>query len=60
MARSDASKSLIEFMDDVSIPEILVSDGATEFTGQHTEFVKEAHCMRIKLHTAEQECKNQN
>jgi serine phosphatase RsbU (regulator of sigma subunit) len=41
-------------MDDVGIPERLVTDGATEFTGRHTEFVKEARRMRILLHTTEQ------
>jgi hypothetical protein len=39
-SRKDAGKSLVDFMDDVGIPERLVTDGATEFTGQHTEFVK--------------------
>ena len=50
-SRKDAGKSLIEFTDDVGIPERLVTDGATEFTGPHTEFVKEARRMRIMLHT---------
>ena len=44
-SRKDAGKSLIEFMDDVGIPERLITDGATEFTGRHTEFVKEARRM---------------
>jgi hypothetical protein len=59
-SRKDAGKSLIEFTDDVGIPERLVTDGATEFTGPHTEFVKEARRMRIMLHTTEQGRKNQN
>ena len=59
-SRKDAGKSLIDFTDDVGIPERLVTDGATEFTGRHTEFVKEARRMRIMLHTTEQGCKNQN
>jgi hypothetical protein len=59
-SRKDAGKSLIEFTDDVGIPERLVTDGATEFTGRHTEFVKEARHMRILLHTTEQGRKNQN
>ena len=29
----DAGKSLADFTDDVGIPERLVTDGATEFTG---------------------------
>jgi hypothetical protein len=37
-----AGKSLIEFTDNVGIPERLITDGATEFTGRYTEFIKEA------------------
>jgi Reverse transcriptase (RNA-dependent DNA polymerase) len=59
-SRKDAGQSLIEFTDDVGIPERLVTDGATEFTGRHTAFVKEARRMRIQLHTTEQGRKNQN
>jgi DNA-binding transcriptional regulator PaaX len=59
-SRKDTGKSLIEFTDNVGIPERLITDGATEFTGQHTEFVKEARQMRIMLHTTEQGRKNQN
>jgi hypothetical protein len=35
-------------------------DGATEFTGKHTDFIKQARQMQIKLHTAEQGRKNWN
>ena len=59
-SRKDAGKSLTDFTDDVGIPERLITDGVTEFTGQHTEFVKEARRMQIILHTKEQGCKNQN
>ena len=38
----------------------MVTDGAGEFTGRATEFVKEARRMRIILHTSEQGRKNQN
>jgi hypothetical protein len=48
--RKDAGKSLIEFTDNVGIPERLVTDGATEFTGRHTEFVKEARRMRASYY----------
>jgi hypothetical protein len=49
-------------MDEVGIPERLIMDGATEFTGRHTDFVKEARRMRIMSHTTtEKGCnKNQN
>ena len=56
----DAGKSLIDFTDDVGIPEHLITDGVTEFTGHNTKFVKEAQHMRIQLHTTKQGCKNQN
>ena len=59
-SRKDAGKSLIEFTDDIGIPERLVMDSAMEFTRPHTEFVKEAWHMRIMLHTSEQGRKNQN
>ena len=54
MSHKDAGKSLIEFTDDVGIPERLIMDGTTEFMGRHTKFIKEAHQMRILLHTTEQ------
>ena len=60
MSCKDAGKSLIEFTDDVGIPEQLITDGAMEFMDRHTEFIKEARCMRILLHTTEQGQKNQN
>ena len=59
-SRTEAGESLVDFTDDVGIPEVLVTDGATEFTGRHTDFIKQARRMRIKLHTAEQGRKNQN
>ena len=59
-SRVDAGKSLVEFTDDVGIPDNLVTDGAGEFTSKNTEFVKEARCMHIKLFTTEQGRKNQN
>jgi hypothetical protein len=59
-SRKDAGKFLIDFTANVGIPERLVTDGATKFTGRHTEFVKEAQRMRIMLHTTKQGRKNQN
>ena len=60
ISQKDAGKSLVDFTDDVGIPECLIMDGAMEFTGRNTEFVKEAWCMCIQLHTTEQGQKNQN
>jgi hypothetical protein len=57
-SRKDAGKSLIDFTDNVGIPERLVTDGATEYTRRHTEFVKEAR--RMWIHMTEQGHKNQN
>jgi hypothetical protein len=57
-SRKEAAESLIDFTDDVGIPETLVMDGATKFTGKHTDFIKQARRMQIKLHTAEQGRKN--
>ena len=59
-ARSESGQSLVDNTDDVRIPKHLVTDGAGEFTGRETEFVKEARIMRIRLHTLEQGRKNQN
>ena len=59
-ASSESGQLLDDFTDDVGIPKHLVTDGAGEFTGRATEFVKEAHRKRIILHTSEQERKNQN
>jgi hypothetical protein len=59
-SQKEAAESLIDFTDDVGILETLVMDSATEFTGKHTDFIKQARQMRIKLHTAEQGRKNQN
>jgi hypothetical protein len=59
-SRADAGKSLIDFTDDVGIPEALVTDGAGEFTGKNTEFIKEARRMRIKLYNSESGRHNQN
>jgi hypothetical protein len=38
----EAAESLVDFTDDVSIPETLVMDGTTEFTGKHMDFIKQA------------------
>jgi hypothetical protein len=40
--RKEAVESLIDFTDDVGISETMVMDGATEFTGKHTDFIKQA------------------
>ena len=44
----------MDFTNDVGIPEMLIMDGAREFTGRNTDFAKEARRMPIKLHITEQ------
>ncbi len=54
------AKSLIEFTNDVGIPDELITDGATEFTGKHTEFVKQCRRMRSRTRWTKSGRKNQN
>ena len=58
--RHEAGESFVTFTDDVGIPESLTTDGAGEFTGKNTQFVREARKLRTKLYTTEQGRKNQN
>ena len=51
---------LVDFRDDVGIPERLVTNDAEEFTGKRKHSVKEVRRMWIQLHTIEQSQKNQN
>eukprot|EP00957_Ditylum_brightwellii_P025452 1924426-Ditylum_brightwellii.AAC.1 len=46
--------SLKQFIDDVGVPESMVTDSATEFVGKNTDFVHEARKMRMHLHYSEQ------
>jgi hypothetical protein len=41
-SQKEAAELLIDFTDDVGIPGTLVTDGATDFTGKHTDFIKQA------------------
>eukprot|EP00957_Ditylum_brightwellii_P211726 15366514-Ditylum_brightwellii.AAC.2 len=45
---SEAGFSLCQFIKNIGILEILATDGASEFTGQHTDFVCKARKMRWK------------
>jgi hypothetical protein len=52
-----SSRLLIDFTDDVGIPETLVMDGATQVTGKHTDDMKSIDlklltvvCRRSQLH----------
>jgi hypothetical protein len=57
---ADAGESLIDFTDDVGIPEMLMMDGAGKFTSRYTDFHKHVQRMQMKLYTLEQGRKNQN
>lgn len=56
----DATDALESFCEDVGIPETLWVDGAKEYVGQHTPFVKLCRKRRIDLHRTEPGKKNQN
>ena len=56
----EVAKSLIEFTNNVGIPDKLITNGATEFTGRHTNFVKQCRCMHIRTRWTESGRKNQN
>jgi hypothetical protein len=64
ISRKDAGKSLIDFTDDVGIPERLVTDGvprnSPDGTHRHCKGWEARCMMRIMLHTTEQGRKNQN
>ena len=47
LTKADAGNSLVDFTDEVGIPQVLMTDLASEFSGQHTDFVK--HCRRIEF-----------
>ena len=59
-ARRHAGDSLVRFCDDVGVPEMLITDGAAEFTSGQKEFGRHARRMRIRLHVTEQGRSNQN
>ncbi len=52
--------ALTGFTNDVGIPDMLLSDGAAEVTGQHTDFMKEVNRLKIRLRRSEAGLSNQN
>ena len=46
-SRKNAGKSLVDFTDDVGIPEQLVTDGATEFTMRKAHRVCEGNVQDV-------------
>ena len=59
-SKAKVAQALTEFADDVGIPNMLLSDGAAEVTGQHTDFMKEVNRLKIKLKRSEVGRSNQN
>jgi hypothetical protein len=45
MSQKEAAELLIDFTDDIGIPETLVMGSTTEFTGKHTDFINQAGMM---------------
>jgi hypothetical protein len=59
-SKARVAQALTEFTDDVGIPDTLLSDGAAEVTGQHTDFMKEVNRLKIRLRRSEAGRSNQN
>ena len=60
LTKADAGISLVDFTDEVGIPHVLMTDLASEFSGQHTTFIKHCRRMRIQLNHKEKGRYNQN
>jgi hypothetical protein len=58
--KARVTQALSEFTDNVGIPDTLVSDGAAEVTGQHTDFMKEVNKLKTRLKRSEAGRSNQN
>ena len=52
-SKAKVAQALTKFANDVGIPDMLLSDGAAEVTGQHTDFMKEVNRLKIKLKRSE-------
>jgi hypothetical protein len=59
-SHADARESLVDFMDDVGIPKMLMMNSTGKFTSRYTDFMKHVRRMWMKLFTAEQGRKTQN
>ena len=59
-SKAKVAQALTKFADYVGIPDMLLSDGAAEVTGQHTDFMKEVNRLKIKLKRSEVGQSNQN
>jgi hypothetical protein len=59
-SKAKFAQAMTEFSDNVGIPDVLLSDGAAEVTGRHTDFMKEVNRLKIKLKRSEVGRSNQN
>ena len=51
--KSRVAQAFTKFTDNVGIPDMLLSDGAAEVTGQHADFMKEEKTLKIRLRRSE-------
>ncbi len=58
--KARVAQTLSGFTDNVGIPDTLLSDGAAEVTGQHTDFMKEVNRLKIRLIRSEAGRSNKN
>ena len=59
MALREAGQSIIDFNDNVGVPEMLLTEGAGAFTGRITDFLKHAGLMGMQLHNSKKGKHNQ-
>ena len=58
--KARVAQALTEFTDNVGTPDTLLSDGAAEVSGQHTDFMKKVNRLKIRLRRSEAGRSNQN
>ena len=60
ISKARVGQALTEFVDDVGIPDMLLSDLAPEMTGTNTEFMEEVNRLKIKMKRSEKGRSNQS
>jgi hypothetical protein len=59
-SKAKVAQVLTKFVDDVGIPDSLLSDGAPKMIGQRTKFMKDVNRFKIRLRRSEVGRSNQN
>jgi hypothetical protein len=59
-SRARVAQDLTEFTANVGIPDTLLSYGAAEITGQHTDFMKDVNILKIRLRRSDAGLSNHN